>query len=369
MLQFQDMKRQTWLILAALVLVIVPIFAYAQGLVPCTGVTIEGDRSFTNCGFCELVQLVNRVVDWLIGVLSIIAAIMIAYSGFRLVTSGGNSGAKEEAKKMITNIVIGFVIVLAAWLLIDLMMQSLSGGQVNGRVWQEIQCADPVYSYERRNPITAAGSRYGTQSQYECAVNPDAVGTQDLFDCTGAAAQCAARPDSTATESEDGSTIICTTSGSGGSCEMPTDTSNACHPDNLTCFGDPSGASQVCSLESAGGDTQAESGSDLCQDGSSFSIGLWQINLLVNSQLIPGCSGAFNSNSQGSCLPGYTRQNSAGEPYCARWDCRVVDQTAYNACVAAAKNPETNTAAACSLYSTQGRNAWRTSANTCNVDM
>jgi hypothetical protein len=60
-----------------------------------------------------------------------------------MVTSGGNAGAKEEAKKKITNAIIGFVIVLAAWLLIDTIMRGLlvgTSGEIDGRLWSQIEC-------------------------------------------------------------------------------------------------------------------------------------------------------------------------------------------------------------------------------------
>jgi hypothetical protein len=159
-------------------------------------------------------------------------------------------------------------------------------------------------------------------------------------------------------------------SGAGGSCSAVTDPGNACHPSNLNCFGNSEGASRVCNLESSGGNTQAMSGSDLCRDGRSFSGGLWQINILANHRLLPGCSGDFftktGSSAQGSCFD--ERTNSNDVTYCAIRNCSITNVSMYNHCVAQTKNLDINTQAACTLYQNAGGwSPWITSANKCGV--
>lgn len=121
-----------------------PLLAVAQGLVPC------GRNSDTGlneaCQICHVLQLINGVTTWLVGILSVAAAIMFVIAGFKLVTAGGNQDAWKQAKDMIVNVTIGFVIVLSAWLLIDLLMKSLlSDGNTAIGPWNQVQCvAQPV---------------------------------------------------------------------------------------------------------------------------------------------------------------------------------------------------------------------------------
>jgi len=83
----------------------------------------------------------NNIVSWLVVVLSVVFSIIIVVAGLRLVTSAGNATAKAEAKKMIMNAFIGFVIVLAAWLLIDFGMKALlTTGAASIGPWNSIQC-------------------------------------------------------------------------------------------------------------------------------------------------------------------------------------------------------------------------------------
>ncbi len=120
-----------------LVFVLLPDFVLAQGqegFVPCRG---------RECNLCHLIELGGNVLNWLVGILSIIAVLLFVYAGIRLVTSGGNTEAKELAKNIFTNVLIGYIIVLAAWLLVDTGMKILlrDQGSVPGLgPWNQVQC-------------------------------------------------------------------------------------------------------------------------------------------------------------------------------------------------------------------------------------
>lgn len=105
-------------------------------LVPCEG---------PGCNACHVVQLGNNILRWLIGVLTIVFALVTAWAGFGLVTSGGNTQAKTQAKSLMTNAIIGFLIVLAAWLIVDTLLKSLlseENGNLQGRPWSQVECME-----------------------------------------------------------------------------------------------------------------------------------------------------------------------------------------------------------------------------------
>jgi len=111
----------------------------AQGLVA----VCEGRE----CSACDLADLANNVIKWLIGIMFLLFAVLTVVAGFGLVTSNGNTGALQDAKKKLTNGIIGIVIVLAAWLLVDTMMRALIGnnGEIRGYgPWSEIACGEQV---------------------------------------------------------------------------------------------------------------------------------------------------------------------------------------------------------------------------------
>jgi len=141
--------------------------AFADGLVPCTGA--PGDE----CQACKAVDLVNNVVAWLIGVLSIIIVLVIVYAGLKLVTSGGNPAAKQSAKSVMTNAIIGYIIVLGAWLFIDYGMKALfSAGDPVFGVWNEIRCVDQSAFQSKMYHPTPDASR-GTAFDTSTVVAPD----------------------------------------------------------------------------------------------------------------------------------------------------------------------------------------------------
>lgn len=100
-----------------------------SGLVTCSGL---------DCDACDLIKMTNRIVNFLITLLTIAATVMVVVAGFRLVTSGGDTGAMQSAKKMFTNVLIGFVIVLSAWLLVDTVLKTLTSDGQGLEMWTKI---------------------------------------------------------------------------------------------------------------------------------------------------------------------------------------------------------------------------------------
>jgi Type IV secretion system pilin/Transglycosylase SLT domain len=138
-----------WKISLGTILVALPLFVSAAGLIPCGG---NGEEP---CQTCHVVQLITNITDWLALILGIILSIMIIYSGFRMVTSSGDVSAKSEAKKIITNGIIGYMIVLAGWLLVDVGLKTMVDDQTYG-AWNAIQCVAQPTAVKWSRP-TASG--------------------------------------------------------------------------------------------------------------------------------------------------------------------------------------------------------------------
>lgn len=143
------MKHTMYRIFATIfILFIIPSLSFAQtGFVPCEG---------AECGTCDLVQMGNSILVWLIAILFVVFAVILAIAGFGLVTSGGNPAAKERAKGKFVNAIVGLIIVLIGWVLVDTVMRGLlSGG--NGTItgfgpWSVVQCTTQTVT-ERANII------------------------------------------------------------------------------------------------------------------------------------------------------------------------------------------------------------------------
>lgn len=129
-------------LVSILTIVSIPLFSYAAqdpdngGLVPCgnevtpfvkdkTGKT-SGGEILNPCGFDELMIMINKVIHFILFDMVLpISAIMFAYAGFLLLTSGGEAAKKTKAKNIFTNVAMGLIIAVLAWLIINTILSIL----------------------------------------------------------------------------------------------------------------------------------------------------------------------------------------------------------------------------------------------------
>ncbi len=120
-----------------LMLVLMPILSFADSSLVSDscgkivgGQLIDGKMvggQFVECGFNDLMDLVNRVINFILTRLVIpIAAIMFFYAGFLMITAGGESASsRTKAKHIFTNAVWGLVLAAAAWIIIHTLLSIL----------------------------------------------------------------------------------------------------------------------------------------------------------------------------------------------------------------------------------------------------
>src|SRR3989344_8914428 len=103
-----------------LLIIIVPIFVQAADPI----IPECGGKDQHECGFGDLIQLINNIIDYLILIAIPVAAAVFAYAGFILMTTAV-ADKKSEAKGMIRKVFIGLAIVLAAWLITNTLTKAL----------------------------------------------------------------------------------------------------------------------------------------------------------------------------------------------------------------------------------------------------
>ena len=64
------------------------------------------------------------------GIVGLIAVAFIIIGGFRYITSAGNEEAAEGGKKMITDAIIGLVVIILSYTIITVIMNALVRGNV-----------------------------------------------------------------------------------------------------------------------------------------------------------------------------------------------------------------------------------------------
>ena len=122
--------------LLLLTILILPLFASAQftgPIVPCAGAVAtdlngDGDTSDAGeekCTICSIADLAHNVLNAGIYIAVFISAILFAWAGWKHVTAGGNAGEIQSARRIFTNVLIGLIIIIAGWLVVDTLMRTV----------------------------------------------------------------------------------------------------------------------------------------------------------------------------------------------------------------------------------------------------
>lgn len=93
----------------------------------------------TGCTFCNLMQLGENILDFLIGLAIPVSVGFIAWGGIILITAGGSERKVSEGRRIVTGAITGLVIVLCSWLILSTLLQIIAG-QEWYKPWKKIEC-------------------------------------------------------------------------------------------------------------------------------------------------------------------------------------------------------------------------------------
>jgi preprotein translocase subunit YajC len=101
-----------------------------------TGITYECGEGLTagECTFDDLIKAVKRVVDFMVVITLSLSVVVIAYAGFRYMMYSDNAGKRAETTKMFYSVAKGIVVILAAWLIVTLITNTLLTEEVKNVV-------------------------------------------------------------------------------------------------------------------------------------------------------------------------------------------------------------------------------------------
>ncbi len=74
----------------------------------------------------------ETIVNTFLFLIGAVAVLMIVFAGFRYVTSGGNAANVTAAKNTVLYAIVGVVIALLAYAILDFVLATFQGGSVNG---------------------------------------------------------------------------------------------------------------------------------------------------------------------------------------------------------------------------------------------
>ena len=98
----------------------------AQATIPFFGPIVPEAVNLCAAGWGAVIDVVNRIIELLITIAIVfIAPLMIAWAGFLYVVNPVDPGGIAKARSILTNTVVGIVIALAGWLIVDAVMAVL----------------------------------------------------------------------------------------------------------------------------------------------------------------------------------------------------------------------------------------------------
>ena len=97
------------------------------------------DCSGSGCGWCDFFQLGQNIINFLIQISSILAIAFIIYGGIMMMINSGNPSKLKESQGIIWSAIIGIVIMLSAWVILNTFFNLLTPGGINWP-WHTIQC-------------------------------------------------------------------------------------------------------------------------------------------------------------------------------------------------------------------------------------
>ncbi len=133
--------------LAVFVLLVPAYQAWASGLVPC------GGRD-NPCTICYMILTIQNIISFGLRIFVVIGILMVVVAGITYIVSAGNTGMMDMAKGFLKNALIGFGLMLGAWLIVNTTMLVLgSRGDLGIGItnWYNFTCVTQSPLIEQQN--------------------------------------------------------------------------------------------------------------------------------------------------------------------------------------------------------------------------
>ncbi|MEX2054135.1 MAG: hypothetical protein WD883_01140 [Candidatus Colwellbacteria bacterium] len=117
-----------------------------DGIVPDCDPTLRPGETGA-CNFDRLLDMASNIVNTLIALAFLAAAFFIIVGGFRLIISQGNPERLKAARANITSAIIGLIVVLTSWVVINSLIGFFVDETRCGYEWYKfegIKCAEYV---------------------------------------------------------------------------------------------------------------------------------------------------------------------------------------------------------------------------------
>lgn len=122
------------------------------GLVPCgrtaddPATPLPADES-KPCTVCHIVVGANGVIQWGMNIMTIIAITVIFAMGVLYVVSAGNTGMMQTAKSGMLAALIGFAVMLLAWLIVNIVLTVLADTTSSNKPFKDLVSTPGIFNF------------------------------------------------------------------------------------------------------------------------------------------------------------------------------------------------------------------------------
>jgi hypothetical protein len=134
----------------------------------------EGGGFVGACQLCDLVKLARNIINFSIAFSVIVATLLFAYAGFMYFTAASSPDNIKKAHGIFTKTLGGIVIILASWLVINLLMITVSGNTFS--LSDDIECGNYPTSTalpQATNSIIGGGRAVAERCANTAGVTPN----------------------------------------------------------------------------------------------------------------------------------------------------------------------------------------------------
>ena len=114
---------------------IVTLLAFAPMILPRVADAALVDQFVNNCPAdtgvrCSegsIASIFRLIINWALAIAFIAAVVVLIYGGFRYITSAGNADSATTGKTAIINALIGIVIIVLSYIIVQIVYRFVSG--------------------------------------------------------------------------------------------------------------------------------------------------------------------------------------------------------------------------------------------------
>ena len=93
------------------------------------------EETGVRCNEGGIGEIFVTVINWALAIAFILAVIFLIYGGFRYILSGGNEESAKAGRTAIFNALIGVVIIVLSYVIVQIVYRFVSGGSNGGGIF------------------------------------------------------------------------------------------------------------------------------------------------------------------------------------------------------------------------------------------